>query len=270
MDYIYEAAPLRYMPNAITGEFANVGVLVVARHITNTSDVEVSFELPKSHTRIKDFFRSDYEGPAFRFIRDLVLSSSKRAFKEAINQTGLGAFRWGNTITGVAENAAAAVEELLYELVTCNNEISHKSESISNQRHWEIHETNIRDAVESTGASDKFNYQFVITKDITPVHLHWMDKSARHNILEPVSFVCRADGWADKVLNFSGHMNILEKWQIPILPTVLLLEPTDKKDKQSSRYQNCLDNLKISIPGGQVILPEDIDKFIAQAAQNAA
>lgn len=282
----YEAAVLRYRPDAFAGEFANVGVFLVARDEAGRI-VDVRGSVHRSSQRLSVFFSDLWSVESYSMWRtglNARISAIKgHAMKDALAQmapgyfeelcseiqkdTG-GIFSWGKTINGVAESATEAFDSLIGELVTRNIKQA-KKYSLSDRELWENVFPQINDQLQPLlSVHGMVEFDAPLSHDESDrIHMRWRNGSDQ--FLEPLSFqVLDSDTITDKGQRMTGRLfQMTKKRPAQFKCTILLAPPTDEKLKAKAEKQ--LDLIKQTDVVREVIQADQLGRFLEEVRSEA-
>lgn len=287
MKLSYQAAPLCYRPDVITGEFVNVGVLALCLDL-ESQITTLHFEWPvQVRSRISDFFSKNYDSKNLGFLRsnfvakaaavgqslpknaDLFLGADFEQVKKEFGVGGLSSFFWGPTSSGMSPSVEAAMKALMDDLLLSQIDPVIKT-SISDNEHWELCQARIESAVQATGKQDKFKFGYELIPNDPPVHLYWQTNDEKQHILQPISFVCSKNHWYNKTSILYGIKGKLQKKIPSLVLTPFLLEPAEESVRQSDLYRTRLEEVRDLSEDRGFVTTENVEHFINSQAENIA
>lgn len=244
----YEMAVLRYRPDAFSGEFVNVGILMVCRSPEAQKPIEIKFEIESRIPRLSNFFHAIWDAKSFNMWRrdilqrvDAFLKSSKMSPSSAaqlkmdeicqdIHAHNGNAFFWSDAMPGVTDDFKATFDEVFQDMVS-RHIPEHSSNTISDKVFWEDCEPRIRQIL-----APKLNVHGLFRFGETPttkashrMHMEWRNGTSQ--FLEPLSFeVAEAETIAAKSQRITGKLHqIHDMTGREFKCTVLIATPTSKE-----------------------------------------
>lgn len=282
----YEAAVLRYRPDAFAGEFANVGVFLVARDEEGRV-VEAIGNVHRSSNRLSTFFYDLWDVDSYAMWRNGLNARMQAICSRSVNddlaqkETGYfealcseiqkdtgGIFSWGKTVNGVANSTREAFDSLMKDLVTRNIKHS-KHGSLSERELWETVYPKITEGLGpllSVNGLVQFDAPLA-SDDNDTVYMRW--RNGHDQFLEPLSFQVKdSDTITQKGQRMTGRLfQLTKKHNREFKYTILLAPPTDEKMKARSEKQ--LSMIQQTGVVREVIVQDQLERFLDEVKQEA-
>ena len=285
----YECALLRFVPDAVAGEFANVGLIMIEVNPDGSSG-SVKFSITRYPKRISHFFhstfahedwtvwRSDFIYRFERFSRErkkapLTSTAADLAILlDEVYAPSYGAFKWSLIMAGVGDSLESAFSYEFNRLVDFNVEESAIG-SMSDTQFWEQQRDRVTQRLLGKIQTDiirletRLPVQGARSRDKFPVV--W--RNGVLNALDFISFTVRTEEtMARKANTVVGKLYGLHKRGVDFKCTLVTSEPpSDAGDGLKQPYFEAVDTLKNAPCIRDVITTDQLDGFLDDAMAEA-
>jgi hypothetical protein len=272
----YHFTLLRYIHDASSEEFANVGVLMWL-----PEERRLLFRMHERYARLSAFF-GNFDGVGYRQMSKALVRRVRGLQRELEQGTllveaaaGIGAimtrlvpedstcFGWSKAMGGIADDAELRLEQLLSEFVTSRDATAPRERRDEAQIFDRIDETLSR-----RGLAGRLSYGFEIYGQDYSYRFRTAWVNGQRQVLEPISFdylnatevVEKANTWSGRLLNLSRGA----QFQM----TGVVAKPTRRELVEA--YDQAVAILR-QAPSVRAVVPEEeLEQFVGEIEQDLA
>lgn len=262
----YSYVTLRYVHDAMTGEFLNVGLLLFA-----PAERLLRVKTRRTMSRVRDIF-PDLDRPAFTSAMRSIEHSVARLTKEFFNAPlfsrdidveGIArrvlpsddsSLQWSSKGTGVTSNIDQTFDRLFSRLVTRYD--ARDDHRKSDDEVWRP----VRQLLEQRHLASKLQEKTIVG-DVDQISFKHAWKNGQWHVIEPISLdLADAEGIKQKARRWRGHLSAVAEGSEPFKPLFVVAAPADKDLK--SAYDNAVAILRTSPFLPEIFEEDDVESLV--------
>jgi len=279
----FSASVLRYCPDPLSAEFANVAIFFAERS-PQGAYTRLVLEFPHYTERLSSFFANDYRRRDWTPWRRAILDNFERLerssrgepllanatpFEEILRRVsppGFSSFRWARPFTAADQTLEQAVDYWIARLVLQNNE-GQNDESLSDEELWNEQRPRIELALEPALRANLVRFDYPVG-DQEPESFRMVWRNGTLQALDVLSFGFKTA----KTIKIKEQRTIGKLWSMQrrvadLSCSLLVSRPAD--EALVPAFNRATEELRTAPTVKRVLEPDALNDFLAQVLREA-